>query len=282
MWLLPILTFAWIISWCFVTYGIAVANNHTFPVFPYISYTAVETPERGIFTITIATGAIFLAANAEMQYLFIKKLLFKHRPAESFNLKRWVNTNRAGLCLGMISGLGLLFVACFQVDTMKPPHYAGAFMCFGAAMVYAWIQAIITWKIRQFDIIKHKGRRAFLITQICQIASSVVSTILFITFAVSKYKYNKGRDDGLGTKWDTLRAVFLVSTISEWLLTFSVTLFLLTFIPGFCMFSHTRIEIEFKPSHSENGEVRLGNGRENTDHTVLMETRNTQSVPNDL
>lgn len=255
MWLLPILTFTWIMSWCFVTYGIAVANNHTFPDFPYISYTAVEPPEQGIFTITIAIGAVFLAANAEMQYLFIKKLLIHHHPVESFNLKKWTIINKVGLSMGMLSGLGLLFVACFQVDTMKPPHYLGAFMCFGCAMFYAWLQTAITFKIEQFDVIREHRSRHFRITKICQTISSILSSLLFFTFAVSKYKYNSGRDAGLGTKWDTLRTVFLVSTISEWLLTFSVTLFLLTFIPGFRMFSHTHINIDFNPSHFENGEV---------------------------
>ncbi|XP_060082883.1 DNA damage-regulated autophagy modulator protein 2-like [Ylistrum balloti] len=266
MWILPILTFIWIFGSCVVTYAIAVANNHTFPDFPYISYTGVKPPERGIFTITIATGAVFLAANAEMQYLFIKKLLMQYRPVESFNLKRWLNTNRAGLILGMVSGLGLLFVACFQVDTMKPPHYAGAFLCFGAGMVYAWVQVVITWKIRQFDVIQQQGRQRFLAAQISQIVTSVLSTILFVTFAVSKTKYNKARDAGLGTKWDTLRPVFLVSTISEWLLTLSVTLFLLTFIPGFRMFSNTRIEIDFNPV---NDGARVEN--RNGEHIVLVD-----------
>ncbi|OWF51970.1 DNA damage-regulated autophagy modulator protein 2-like [Mizuhopecten yessoensis] len=266
MWALPVLTFGWIVSSCFVTYGIAVAYNHTFPDFPYISYTGIKPPEQGIFTITIAIGAVFLAANAEMQYLFIKKLFNEYSPE-----KKWRNINRAGLSLGMISGLGLLFVACFQVDTMKPPHYAGAFMCFGFAMGYAWVQVGITWKIRHFDVIKQQSRRTeFFVTQICQIVNSVMSTVLFFTFAVSKTMYNKGRDAGLGTKWDTLRPIFLVSTISEWLLTISVTLFLLTFIPAFRMFSHTRIEIDFISPHLANGDAPAENGNGQHEGIELM------------
>lgn len=264
MWLLPIFTLGWLLVSMTTTYGIAVALNHTFPNFPYISYTGVEVPERGIFTFSIAVTAIMLAANAEMRFLFVKEIFHEKKMN-----KKWKNTNVAGLVLGLISSLGLLLVGCFQVDVMKPPHYFGAFLCFVIAIVYLWLQTVITWKLRHVAQKEQDGKvwraiRKFV--WIWQILNSAASTILLILFSVSKATYKMQRKLNMGTKWDTLRGVFLLSTTTEWLLAFSIMFFVLTFIPGFKRLKDIKVKVTLdkgeKSGPPPNGDQQEMNDRE--------------------
>nr|XP_022342614.1 DNA damage-regulated autophagy modulator protein 1-like isoform X2 [Crassostrea virginica] len=261
MWILPIITLVWLILSMGTTYGIAVALNHTFPDFPYISYTGVEVPERGIFTFSIAVTAIMLAANAEMRFLFVKEI-FREKEMN----KRWKDTNTAGLILGLISSFGLLLVGCFQVDVMKPPHYFGAFLCFVVAIVYLWLQTVITWKLRHVAQKQNDGKvwRAIrLFVWIFQILNSAASTILLILFSVSKTIYKLQRKADMGTKWDTLRDVFLLSTSTEWLLAFSIMVYVLTFIPGFKRLRDIKVKVTVdKGGGEKSGAIPNGDQQE--------------------
>lgn len=259
MWLLPVFTLGWLFVSMTTTYGIAVALNHTFPDFPYISYTGVEVPERGIFTFSIAVTAIMLAANAEMRFLFVKQIFHEKNMS-----KKWKRTNVAGLVLGLISSFGLLLVGCFQVDVMKPPHYFGAFLCFVIAIVYLWLQTVITGKLRHVAQKPQDGkvwRAVRLFVWIWQILNSAASTILLILFSVSKATYKLQRRANMGTKWDTLRGVFLLSTTTEWLLAFSIMFFVLTFIPGFKRLKDIKVRVTLdkgeKSGPPPNGEQEM-------------------------
>jgi len=53
-----------------------------------------------------------VAANAEMRFLFIREKISRSRAQYS---EHWTKANIAGLVLSMLSSLGLLLVACFQV-----------------------------------------------------------------------------------------------------------------------------------------------------------------------
>ena len=66
---------------------------------------------------------------------------------------------------------------------MKPPHYTGAFLCFVVAIVYLWLQTVITWKLRHVAQKQNDGKvwRAIrLFVWIFQILNSAASTILLI------------------------------------------------------------------------------------------------------
>lgn len=66
---------------------------------------------------------------------------------------------------------------------MKPPHYFGAFLCFVIAIVYLWLQTVITWKLRHVAQKPQDGkvwRAVRLFVWILQILNSAASTILLI------------------------------------------------------------------------------------------------------
>ncbi|XP_052065835.1 DNA damage-regulated autophagy modulator protein 1-like isoform X1 [Mytilus californianus] len=248
IWILPIVTNVWIWFSFATTYGLAVAQNHTFPDFPYISYTGVEEPESGIFTFCVAVSAIMLAANAEMRFLFIREKMTRNRANFS---KHWQRANTAGLVLAILSSLGLLLVACFQVDTMKPPHYTGAFLCFTLAVGYLWLQTAFTFKLQ-------RARWEF----VWQIINSIATCIIFLLFSFSKTYYKMQRKAHPEyTKWDKLRGVFLLSTITEWLLALSIMAFVITFVSCFRELRVITIDVQLKEDHNryrdqENGQLQ--------------------------
>ncbi|WAR03710.1 T15BA-like protein [Mya arenaria] len=201
LWLLPILTSGWLFSSFWTSYAIAVSYNHTEADFPYISHTAIEAPERCVFGQMVNIGAVMLGMNVILRYLFVKKFLLCKGTAGT---DRWFRVNLAGLCLGIASAFGLSMVANFQTQVQRVPHYIGAFFAFGFGTVYCWVQSALTYKVHY----TFKGKR---VLAALQFTNSIVMTLLL----------------------DTLRAVYLTSTITEWLLALSVLTFTLTFAPDF-------------------------------------------------
>ena len=70
-----------------------------------------------------------------------------------------------------------------QVDTLKPPHYTGAFLCFVVAIGYIWLQIAIGVKVRKVldKATERKIWRAFRIAVfVYQIVLGIAATILLI------------------------------------------------------------------------------------------------------
>lgn len=223
LWLLPILTAAWLFSSFWISYGIAVSYNHTEADFPYISHTAIEAPERCVFGQMVNIGAVMLGLNVILRYLFVKKLLLSQKTPPS---SIWYKVNIAGLFLGILSAFGLSMVANFQTEVQRGPHYFGAGLAFFLGGIYCWVQTGLTYKVL------YKFRREKLIL-ILQIINSFILTLMLVLFVSTKLVYKLRHAKGLGTKWDKLRGVYLTSTITEWLLALSVLTFTLTFAPNF-------------------------------------------------
>ena len=77
---------------------------------------------------------------------------------------------------------------------------------------------------------------------------------------------------------DTLRDVFLTSTISEWLLAISIILFLLTFIPGFKKMEFDGIVTKWKAPGSEKSVSNYSTDNQ----TEAVFTSNLQTKTNTL
>ncbi|XP_076113962.1 DNA damage-regulated autophagy modulator protein 2-like isoform X1 [Mytilus galloprovincialis] len=245
LWLLPVVTVSLVLMTFSTTYGIAVGLNHTQAVFPYVTKTGAAVPERGIFTIGITIAAILFCMNVEIRYEYVR-LNFSQMSLTPAEKARWMTTNTMTLYLSHISVFGLFMLASFQIDTMNVPHHLGAFLTFVFGPVCCWLHSAITWKTY-----KEERKTEFLITFLCQIVMSFVSTCLLIIFSGSFGSYKHQRLLQESSKTDTLRDVFLTSTISEWLLAISIILFLLTFIPGFKKMEFDGIVTKWKAPGSE-------------------------------
>ncbi|ESO97673.1 hypothetical protein LOTGIDRAFT_228276 [Lottia gigantea] len=217
---LPILTAFFIIGSLFITYGVSVSQGHVEPDFPYISYTAIKVPERCIFAQLINIGSTLLAFNVYIRYLTMRAMLTATRRLTSD--RKW---NIATLIMGFLSALGLSMVANFQTVDIKPAHYVGAGLAFILGTCYCWVQSWLSWKLR-------RPLNNTLVANL-QIVNSVFLTCFLIIFIISKAVYKLSEIHGLGTKHDTLRVPYLVSTATEWLTAGSIVTFVLTFIPDF-------------------------------------------------
>ncbi|KAL8592061.1 hypothetical protein ACOMHN_032531 [Nucella lapillus] len=252
---LPVITAIFIIASLFITYAVAVSHGHVEPDFPYISYTAIKAPGRCIFAQLINIGAFLMGANVYVRFLQQRELYKSHgHPARGDPKDRQLAI--AALICGCLSALGLSIVANFQTVVMRPPHYLGAGLAFGMGVAYCWLQTSIS--------LRHHPRGR---VTIAQLAISVLLSLFLLTFAVSKtiFKVKQGR--GEGTREGELRAVYLVSTISEWLTVIAVVVFALTFYPDFSTLTLHGPRVRFTRG------VMPGN-REDNGHLPMTATAN--------
>uniref|UniRef100_A0A452H245 CWH43-like N-terminal domain-containing protein n=1 Tax=Gopherus agassizii TaxID=38772 RepID=A0A452H245_9SAUR len=62
--------------------------------------------------------------------------------------------NAAGLCLGLLCALGASLVGNFQQNNQLETHLFGAFLAFIVGVVYFWVQAVLTHRVKP-----QRGRR---------------------------------------------------------------------------------------------------------------------------
>ncbi|GFO20957.1 DNA damage-regulated autophagy modulator protein 2 [Plakobranchus ocellatus] len=209
-------------------YGISVYHGHVEPDFPYISacissYTAVQAPERCVFAQLVNLGAFLLGANIYIRYLQMAEVLGLLNASSGVR-----RANRVSLILGWLSAFGLTMVANFQTVEMKAVHYTGAGLAFLLGMVYCWQQTYLSVRYSRWSLVA-----------VCQLIHSIFLSICLIIFVISKTVFKVKEAQGHGTKLDTLRGVYLTSTVSEWLTAASIVTFVLTFYRDF-----SRVELK--------------------------------------
>ncbi|RUS69370.1 hypothetical protein EGW08_022867 [Elysia chlorotica] len=220
---MPVFTAIFIISSFFVAYGISVYHGHVEPDFPYISYAAIQAPERCVFAQLINVGALLLAANIYIRYLQMSKVLDLLNGARADRA-----INKGSLVLGWVSAFGLTMVANFQTVEMRPGHYTGAGLAFLLGTVYCWLQTSLS--------VRHCRWSHVAVTQLLN--SLLLSACLLICI-LRQALYPPSHLAIFFDVFDTLRSVYLVSTISEWMTAASIVTFVLTFYRDF-----SRIELK--------------------------------------
>lgn len=240
LWTLPLFTVIWSVSGFAITYGISQALNHTSDVFPYISKTGTEVPERGLFSLIVFVCSLSMALNSEIRFQYVRLMMTQMSltPAEK---SRWITANKLTLGLGLIASFGLVFVASFQVDTLPVPHYMGAFVTFGLGFICCWIHAAITYKLY-----KEERKSMLKLTFVFQVLVSLTITVSFITFVISFASYRYQKKQGYGTKEKELRSIFQSASTSEWVLAIATISYVLTFIPSFRKLEFDGFNVKFK------------------------------------
>ncbi|XP_055997249.1 DNA damage-regulated autophagy modulator protein 2-like isoform X1 [Ostrea edulis] len=267
LYLLPLITALWIIMAFFISYGISIKSGSVKPEdFPYISYTAIEAPERCVFGQLINIGAVLLGMNVWVRYLFVKEIFQKRKVKD---VTYWQKVNIAGIILGFLSALGISMVANFQTVVQRGPHYVGAGLAFGLGLAYCWLQTRLSWKLRS----EKYGHRLVAVTQLI---NSTALTVFLILFSITKiiYKLNEAKDLKKGlkdTKFTSLRGVYLASTISEWLVATSVLTFALTFIWDFraLVMETPRVNVNFNMIENGGTKASSQKAKEGTDDTNM-------------
>lgn len=219
----------------------SIAQNHTIAAaIPYISYTAISSPESCIFSQFVNMGCVLLGIVLYIRYRQIEQLTFHCIEL----VKPLKNLNVAGVWLGIASSLGLSIVANFQVTNVRMVHIFGALMCFGLGAVYFWVQTAISYKARQYTgTIRMAHFRLFV---------TIMVTVFFIVLMLTGFLSNDlSKDEGDWIKSvnsDIIPAGYklfayklhILSSCSEWIVSSMFCFYMLSFYDEFRLISFDR------------------------------------------
>lgn len=227
------------------TYCIAVFWDHVTPILPYISETGALSPESCIFTQMLNIGALLLGICAYIRYRHIVEFSRLHPEQAPPQV-----LNRMSGLLGFLTCIGMDIAANFQESRVSTFHFIGAFICFSAGTLYFCVQTIIT-----SNMTPHACTECMMYLRVCLSALAFFFSIGTIFPGVMSVKYFRGKDykkwsaDDGGFEWH------LVSVISEWLLSFTYCVYILTLLPEFKRIKLYAPVIELHEKTQENKEM---------------------------
>ncbi|XP_051974784.1 DNA damage-regulated autophagy modulator protein 1 [Xyrauchen texanus] len=220
MCLLPIFLVIWSSSTFIVSYIIALLRRDVDVVLPYISDTGATPPESCVFGFmsTITAFAAFSTMYAE--YKFVERV---HERTGSVP----PCLNKVSFGFGVISCVGMCFVATFQETTVMAVHDFGALLFFISGAIYTVLQSMISYRAHPYGSSKCMCHfRTFFAV----LAFLAVFPTIFCAVSVGTSKLHWSSDD----KDYTLH---IVSVACEWITAFSFIFFFLTYIQEFKQFT---------------------------------------------
>ncbi|KAK4883292.1 hypothetical protein RN001_006611 [Aquatica leii] len=220
----PSLTCGWFILTFIVTYAIAVAKGHVYPIFPYISETGTMPPESCIFSQMLNVGAVLMFLNNYIRY---RQIDFGIKSKYVNLSKKW---NTVAVWIGTIVSVGISVVGNFQQTNMFVMHMIGATMSFGLAAIYFIIQTRISFA---FQPMYHKFPRYRIGRWV--VYFRLILTVLYVTLFVMIFTFGRlGFKEFQGTNllwWteqDGGHTYRVTSTFSEWGLFFVMVMYVFT------------------------------------------------------
>ncbi|XP_015276260.1 PREDICTED: transmembrane protein 150B [Gekko japonicus] len=126
-----------------VVYAMAVANGsvNITESFPYISTCGSYPPQSCIFGQVLNIGA----------FLGVAICCLKYQQLRDYGCNSHLNL--AGLIFGLLCALGSSVVGNFQQYNQLETHLFGAFLAFVVGILYFWIQAVLTYRVK----LRHGG-----------------------------------------------------------------------------------------------------------------------------
>nr|XP_046184913.1 DNA damage-regulated autophagy modulator protein 1-like isoform X2 [Oncorhynchus gorbuscha] len=191
---LPTFLVIWSSSTFIVSYLIALFEHDVDVIFPYISDTGAEPPESCVFGLMTVITAFAGTATMYARYKFVEKLNEKAGGVPPA-------LNQAAFWIGMLSCLGMCFVATFQ--------------------------SIISYKAFPYGCSLALCRMRTGIATIAFLA--VFPTVVCAVFVTQTTLHRKTEDEDY--------VFHLVSAVSEWIVAFSFIFFFFTYIHDFKKFT---------------------------------------------
>ncbi|GLG96224.1 DNA damage-regulated autophagy modulator protein 2 [Gryllus bimaculatus] len=221
--ILPIAVFVLFPATFLITYIVAVLLKHVEAEFPYISDTGTYSPESCVFGQLLNFGTMLMASVVYVRFQQVQEY-FKTYPLHVSVRK----LNKCGVWFGLISCLGLSFVANFQETNVITVHLTGAFMCFGFGTLYFWVQAICSYYMQPLANSIFVAHLRLALAMIC----SVFFILLSITGVISHLQFHGANP----RKWypvDGGWELHVISTVSEWIVAIAFCIFILSFSQEF-------------------------------------------------
>lgn len=220
---LPLAVFILFPATFLATYIIAVLLGHVEPDFPYISDTGTYSPESCIFGQLLNVGTLLLGLVIYVRYRQVAEYY------SSYSLSPAVlSLNKMGVWFGLLSCLGLSFVANFQETNVITVHLTGAFLCFGFGTVYFWIHAVCSYHMQP---LANSLQLAHL-----RLALAVICTVFFILLSITGVLSHIQFRGSNPRKWypnDGGWQLHVISTASEWVVAVAFCIYILSFAREF-------------------------------------------------
>ncbi|XP_024232977.1 DNA damage-regulated autophagy modulator protein 1 [Oncorhynchus tshawytscha] len=210
-----------------VSYLIALFEHDVDVIFPYISDTGAEPPESCVFGLMTVITAFAGMATMYARYKFVEKLNEKVGGVSPA-------LNQGAFWIGMLSCLGMCFVATFQETTITAVHDAGALLFFVSGVLYTILQSIISYKAFPYGCSLALCRVRTGMATIAFLA--VFPTVVCAVFVTQTTLHRKTEDED--------NVFHLVSAVSEWIVAFSFIFFFFTYIHDFKKFT-LKLRIQF-------------------------------------
>lgn len=112
---------------------------------PTISETGNSPPESCIFTLGLSICSFILGFCTIVHYMKIADLFASLTPAPVY----YIRLNIVCLVLGLLTSIGMLFVAAFQAQNVLVVHNIAAFLLFTSQLVYMWAITRIVYLYRR-------------------------------------------------------------------------------------------------------------------------------------
>ncbi|XP_067000461.2 DNA damage-regulated autophagy modulator protein 2 [Anabrus simplex] len=257
----PITVFVLFPTTFLATYVVAVLLKHVEADFPYISDTGTYSPESCVFGQLMNFGTMLLTLVIYVRFRQVNEYY------SSYSLSSQVlKLNRLGVWFGLVSCLGLSFVANFQETNVLTVHLAGAFLCFGFGTVYFWIQAVCSYHMHPLANSISVAHLRLALAMIC----TVFFILLSITGVISHIQY-KGTNPRKWYPEDGGWELHVVSTASEWVVAIAFCIYILSFSQEF-----RSISIETKVFL--NVERSGGTGINNDTSPIIAHTSSAEEV----
>ncbi|XP_072233396.1 DNA damage-regulated autophagy modulator protein 1 [Leuresthes tenuis] len=224
---LPVFLVIWSSFTFVVTYIIALFRHDVDVIFPYISDTGANPPESCIFGLMTFVSACAGTATIYARYKFVEKLNEEPRMVKT-------SLNKATLCLGMMSCLGMCIVATFQETAVTTVHDLGALVFFVSGVLYIILQSVMSFQAypRGSSVNLCRARMG-----IAVIAAVAFFPTVICAFFVKQTTLHRNTDD-------EDYPFHITSAVCEWVVAFSFICFFLTYIDDFKLFN-LRVRTEF-------------------------------------
>uniref|UniRef100_A0A8C7L4C3 DNA-damage regulated autophagy modulator 1 n=1 Tax=Oncorhynchus kisutch TaxID=8019 RepID=A0A8C7L4C3_ONCKI len=214
---LPVFLVIWSSSTFIVSYIIALFEHDLGFILPYISEIGAEPPESCIFGLMTVITAFAGMATMYTRYKFVEKL---NETAGGVPPA----LNQGAFWIGMLSCLGMCFVATFQETTIIQVHDAGAILFFVSGVLYTILQSIISYKAFPYGCS----------LALCRVRTGMATMAFLAVPPISIRPFLLLQDN----------VFHLVSAVSEWIMVFSFIFFFFTYIHDFKKFT-LKLRTEF-------------------------------------
>ncbi|XP_031569239.1 DNA damage-regulated autophagy modulator protein 1-like [Actinia tenebrosa] len=215
------------------SYSVALIHGHIYPFFPAISDTGALSPEKYIFRELNNLAAFLFITNAYVRYMQYQLVAEQCREEHS----KLENLNKFTFGIGILAGISMTLVANFEIQREISFHNIGAFTGFVSALIYCWLQSLMSYKLRDHGVINS--------TAVCHSRTmlSAIMTFAFIIFfifqTIAHIEWDNRRPDSpylAKLKWgpkDPGYICHVTSNIAEWTMTAAFFMFVTTFLSEF-------------------------------------------------